>query len=68
MCYLEQTGVKGYSEPIFAVQDLSLLQLEIIAEALKALREKLLSSDNTDKQKMVIALDKLQLIISDLAN
>ena len=59
MCYTEKTGKKGYNEIIYAIQDISNLELQMLQEGLTLLRETLVNSENLERYKLVLQLDSL---------
>ena len=59
MCYTEKTGVKGFNEIIYAIQDINYLELQMLQEGLTMLRQTLVNSENIDRYKVVIRLDSL---------
>jgi len=59
MCYTEKTSKKGNNEIIYAIQDISTLELQMLQEGLSLLRETLINSENIDRYKLVLQLDSL---------
>jgi len=66
MCYTEKTGSKGNNESLYAIHDLNKLQIQMIEEGLKMLRETLVKAENNERYKLVIQLDKLNNSLKNL--
>ena len=60
MCQITKTGVKGYSDEIYSIQELSKMHLQMMLEGLHLLRENLVKSENADRHKLVVQLDLLK--------
>ncbi len=60
MSYIEQTGSKGSNEPIYAMQDLSRTQLQILHEGISLLKEKLVSAEDTERHKLLLEIEALR--------
>ena len=59
MCTILKTGTEGYNNPVYTIQDVSKMHLQMIEEGLNLLRENLVKSENLERHKLVIHLDEL---------
>lgn len=64
--YIEQTGVKGYNTPIFSIQELSLIHLQIIKEGIGRIRSEIVNAENIERYKFLAELDKLQNLFKEV--
>ncbi len=60
MCYIEQTGVRGYDKPIYSIQELNAKQLQIIIEGIEIMRAQIANSASPEKLSYLEDCIKLQ--------
>jgi hypothetical protein len=59
MCYIEQTGVKGYEQPIYAIKELNTIQLKMIKEGISMVMNTLVAAEDVDRHKLLAEAVKL---------